>query len=104
MKNRSGNRNKTQNKLKWYTVDQVFKRASKKGEFQRAYREETARIKLARSIRETRISKKLTQAAVAKKAALPQSVIARIETGERGITVGTLGRVANALGKKVQLI
>lgn len=51
-----------------------------------------------------RIRRKMTQTAVAKKASMPQSVIARIESGERGMSVETLHRVATALGKSIQLV
>lgn len=87
----------------WYTLNQVFKKASKKDEFHRAYQEETARIKLAQQIRNTRISKKLTQKTVAERADMPQSVIARLESGSHGVSLDTLNKVAHALGKRVQL-
>ncbi len=89
---------------KWYTIDQVFKKSSKSGDFQRAYSEETERIKLVRAIRTIRISKKLTQAAVAKRADMPQSVIARLESGDHGVSLDTLNKVAYALGKRVELV
>ena len=97
--------NKAQNaaEIKWYSFDQVFGKVSKKKEFQRGYREEMTRIKLARKIREIRIGKKLTQETVAQKAAMPQSVIARLESGEHSVSLDTLSRVAHVLGKEVGL-
>ena len=92
------------NNNKWYTIDQVFKKSSKSEDFQRAYSEEVERIKLVRTIRKIRISKKLTQAAVAKRADMSQSVIARLESGDHGVSLDTLNRVAYALGKRVQLV
>ena len=50
-----------------------------------------------------RKAKKMTQAAVAKKAAMPQSVIARLESGDHSVSVETLRRVAHALGKRVEI-
>ena len=47
--------------------------------------------------------KELTQKMLAQRVGMSQSVIARIESGERGISVDTLGRVAHAIGKKIQL-
>ena len=82
-------------------MEEVFSKASRNAEFKRGYAQEHARIELARKIRETRIGKKMTQRAVAQKAAMPQSVIARLESGEHGVSVDTLNRVALALGKKV---
>ena len=47
---------------------------------------------------------RVIQWAVAQKSGMPQSVIARIESGDRGISVDTLGRIAHTLGKEVQLV
>jgi|GEM_PF-1447047 len=90
------------NNIKTYTAEQVFRNKTK--EFKRGYDEESARIALAKRIREEREKKKLTQVAVAQKAAMPQSVIARLESGEHAVSVETLTRVATALGKRVQLV
>ncbi|MDP3965821.1 MAG: helix-turn-helix transcriptional regulator [bacterium] len=94
----------TKKNLKWYTLDEVFGKYVKNKEFQRGYREESQRIKLASKIRATRIAKKMTQEAVAQKASMPQSVVARLESGEHGISVDTLGKVAHALGKEIALV
>jgi len=89
---------------KWYTIDQTFGKSSKKPSFKRAYAEETNRIKLARVIREARIGKKLTQAALAKMVNMPQSVIARLESGNHGVSLDTLSKIAHVVGKQVELI
>lgn len=94
----------TEKDLKWHSLEEVFRKASKSKVFREAYREETQRLRLAKQIRELRTSKRLTQKAVAKRADMPQSVIARIESGDRGISVDTLGRVAHTFGKEVQLV
>ena len=90
------------NGIRVYTLDEVFKKKNK--EFQRGYREEDMRIRLAKKIRETRIAKNLTQKAVAQRASMPQSVIARLESGEHTVSLETLGRIAHALGKAVALV
>lgn len=90
--------------IKLYTYEEVFGKYTKNKEFQRGYREESARIKLASKIRKTRIAKKMTQEAVAQKASMPQSVIARLESGEHSVSLDTLNRVAHALGKEVELV
>lgn len=46
----------------------------------------------------------MTQAAVARKVDMPQSVIARLESGTHSVSVDTLSKVALALGKKVELV
>src|SRR3989338_115542 len=93
----------TKKDLKFYTLDEGFKDRHTK-EFQRGYQEESARIALAYTVRQTRMKKRLTQAVVAKKASMPQSAIARLESGDHGVSLDTLSRVAHALGKKVALV
>lgn len=88
-------------KIKLYSFNQTFKKRSPA--FKRGYKEESNRIALAAKIRELREGRKLTQFAVAKEAEMPQSVIARIESGEHSVSVDTLARVAHALGKKVTI-
>lgn len=89
--------------LEWHSFEDVFKKASRSKEFQRAYNEELQRLRLSKQIREMRIAQHMTQKVVAQKTGMPQSVIARIESGETGITLDTLGRIAHAFGKDIQL-
>jgi ribosome-binding protein aMBF1 (putative translation factor) len=95
---------KTQQNLQWHSFDEVFGKVSKKKEFRKAYDEEIVRLRLARQIRDIRTANRMTQGVVAQKSGMPQSVIARIESGDRGISVDTLGRIAHTLGKEVQLV
>ena len=90
--------------LKWHTAAQVFGKARKSKVFQKAYQERLARHKIAYSIRKTRLAKKLTQVAVARKADMPQSVVARLESGAHSVSVDTLSKVAHALGKQIELV
>lgn len=54
-------------------------------------------------IRQRRMEKKLSQAELAKKAEIPQSVVAEIETGKsKNPTVDTAIRLAKALGCSVE--
>jgi ribosome-binding protein aMBF1 (putative translation factor) len=94
---------KSAKKLEWYTFDEVFKKDFKNKEFVKAYDEEMSRIKLARQIRENRLEKNLTQEAVALRAEMPQSVIARLESGHHSVSLDTLSKVAYALGKNIEL-
>ena len=90
--------------LKWRSFEDVFKGLSKNKAFREAYAEEITRRRLAKQIRDLRAFHQMTQRVVAQKSGMPQSVIARIESGDRGISVDTLGRVAHTLGKEVQLV
>lgn len=92
------------NKIEWHSIDQVFKKSTKSKAFKEAYSERKARIALACSIRETRSTKAYTQAEVARRSKVPQSVIARLESGEHSPSLNTLSKVAYALGKKIELV
>ncbi len=94
----------TKKDLKWHSLEDVFRQASKSNAFQQSYRGEVVRLRLAKQIRELRTGQRLTQHLVAKRANMPQSVIARVESGDRGISVDTLGKIAHTLGKEVQLV
>lgn len=86
------------------TFNEVFSEVSKDESFKQAYNEEITRLRLAQEVRLLRTKKHLTQEGVAQKAGMPQSVVARIESGERSVSVDTLGRIAYALGKEVHLV
>jgi ribosome-binding protein aMBF1 (putative translation factor) len=90
--------------LKWFTPDEVFGKVRKSKEFKDAYNEEMARLALAQAIRELRETRNFTQSAVAEKINMPQSVIARLESGRHSVSVDTLSKVAHALGKRVELV
>jgi DNA-binding XRE family transcriptional regulator len=101
MKKPIDEKNKAIGKLK--TFDQVFAKAAKSEVFKKEYSEELTRLRLASDIRKFRTAKNLTQEIVAQRANMPQSVIARIESGKYSISLATLNRVAQVLGKNVQL-
>ena len=88
-----------------YTHEEVFgKLENQTKEYRKAYEEEMTRLNLVRQIRELRLKKKLTQKMVAKRANMPQSVVARLESGEHSFTLDTLQRLASVYGKKVRLV
>ena len=88
----------------FYSAEEVFKKDMRSPAFRKAYNEEMARLKLASQIRELRLAKRLTQKAMAKKADMPQSVLARIESGTHSYSLGTLYRIAHAVNKEIQLV
>ncbi|OGZ08733.1 MAG: hypothetical protein A2762_00025 [Candidatus Lloydbacteria bacterium RIFCSPHIGHO2_01_FULL_54_11] len=94
---------KQNKKIEIHSFESVLKEFSKDKEFVRAYNEELQRHRLAKQIRSLRIAQNMTQRFVAQKTGMPQSVIARIESGQSGISLDTLGRVAHAFGKDIQL-
>ena len=86
------------------TFEEVFKKQMKSKEFRIGYQKEVARLNLIYQIKQARLAKKLTQKKLAEKADMPQSVIARIESGRQGLSLATVSRIASVLGKKIQLI
>lgn len=88
--------------LKFKTFDQVFTKSRQSKDFVKTYNEEMAYIRLARQIREMRLLKKMTQEELAKKVDMPQSVIARIESGLHSFSLATLQKFAAVFDKKIQ--
>jgi DNA-binding XRE family transcriptional regulator len=86
------------------TFEEVFKKSFQSAEFRSSYNEEMTRLKLANQIRDIRQKQQLTQKTLAEKAKMSQSVIARIESGENGISLDTLNRIASVFGKRVELV
>jgi len=85
------------------TFNEVFAKSFKSPSFQKEYNEELVRLRLAYQIKQIRLANKLTQKEVAGKAKMPQSVIARIESGTHSFSLGTLGRIAKVFNKEVGL-
>jgi DNA-binding XRE family transcriptional regulator len=92
------------NGLKFYDFDDILKEDLKSETFREAYNEELARLNLVGEIKKLRLEKKYTQKDLAQKAQMPQSVIARIESGEHSFSLGTLNRIAKVFNKEVQLV
>lgn len=80
------------------------KKALRDPKFKAAYDALEPEYKLAKSMIEARLAKKLTQEELARKAGVNQTTIARIESGTNNPTVATVSRVAAALGKEFKLV
>lgn len=72
-------------------------------EYQKILQEEKKILDIAIQIIEARKKRRITQVQLAKKIGMPQSQIARIESGSNNITIGTLNKVAGALDLKVKI-
>lgn len=72
-------------------------------EFQRYYKEASDEIDIAIALAAGRKRKRLTQAQLAKKVGMPQSQLARIESGNHNVTLKNLARVAGALDLRVRV-
>jgi DNA-binding XRE family transcriptional regulator len=60
-------------------------------------------LKAAMELRELRKKRKLSQSALAKKMHVKREFISRIESGTQNITLETLYRIGEAMGKKVEV-
>lgn len=59
---------------------------------------------LAHELLKARVAKRMTQTELAEAAGISQVIVARLESGTTNPTIGTVARVANALGKELQLV
>lgn len=73
----------------------------KNKEYKKLLKEEKELLDIAVQISVARKKRKITQVQLAKRVGMPQSQIARIESGNHNVTLGTLNRVAGALNLKV---
>lgn len=92
------------NKIKTYSFQEVFSKALKSKESRMEYEEELARLRLVRQIREIREKGNITQKGLSIKTRMPQSVIARFESGKHPISLNTLSRIASAFNKEIKLV
>ena len=90
-------------RVKAYSFREVFGQDFKSEAFKDVYLREIVRLRLARQMREMRLARKLTQKDIAEKAKMPQSVVARMESGKHSPSLYTLERIAQVFGKEVQL-
>ena len=80
------------------------KEALKDPELKAEYDALEPEFKMALSMIDARLAEKLTQEELAKKAGVTQNTIARLESGTANATIGTISRVASALGKELRLV
>jgi ribosome-binding protein aMBF1 (putative translation factor) len=91
-------------KSSFISLPEVIEKKLKNKKFKKAYSEEISRLQLAYEIRSLRQKKGMTQEQVAQKAKMPQSVIARIESGSRGFSISTLHKIAEVFDLEIGLV
>jgi DNA-binding XRE family transcriptional regulator len=85
-------------------IDGFLQQQLKNKEFRRFYEIECAKVALAQKIAEMRQDKHMNQKAFAAKLGVSQQFISQIETGGgRNLTLDTLIRIAESLGRKVRI-
>ena len=90
--------------LEFVHFEDMLKKQMKIRGFKDGYEKEVARLNMIHQIKQARLAKKMTQEKLAKKADMPQSVIARLESGRQGLSFNTIIKIASALDKKIQLV
>ncbi|MGC9599611.1 MAG: helix-turn-helix transcriptional regulator [Minisyncoccia bacterium] len=91
-------------KLKFIPFEKVLKEELKNPAFRKGFTEEVNRLRLAYQIKVLRQKKNMTQKQVAAKASMPQSVVARIESGKHPVSLATLYRIAHVFNKQIALV
>ena len=91
-------------KVRLENIDGYFNELLKNKKYRRAYEIERAKVALAQKIAEMRQEKHLNQKELAEKLGVSQQFISQIETGEgKNLTLDTLIRLAESLGRKVRI-
>ena len=90
--------------LKFVSLEDVLAKKLKNKRFKKAYDEEMSRLQLAYDVRSLRQKNGMTQKQVAQKAQMPQSVVARIESGAHGLSLGTLYKIAGVFDREIRLV
>src|SRR3989344_6045895 len=95
---------KVNKQYQFISLDNIIAKRSKRGKFRRTFSEEMSRLQLAHEIKAMRQKKRMTQEEVAIKADMPQSVIARIESGTHSFSISTLHKIARVFDKQIGLV
>jgi|SRR3989338_10180923 len=91
-------------KYNFVPLDTIVKEKLKNKQFRTSFSVEMGRLRLAHEIKALRQKRKMTQEDVALKADMPQSVVARIESGTHSFSITTLHKIARVFNKKVGFV
>ena len=81
----------------------MFAKYKKDKRYKEYYREASDMLDIAIKLSESRKKRGLTQAQLAKKAGMPQSQIARVESGNSNVTLSTVQKILSVLDKKLEI-
>ena len=95
---------KNEVKNNFIPLSKVIEKKIKNDQFKKSFSEEMSRLQLAYNIKKIRQEKRMTQIEVARKAHMPQSVIARIESGTHSYSIATLHKIARVFGRQISLV
>lgn len=101
------------NGVKFYTLDEVIRRSYPdkverrkflhEVELERKKLREEYEREVAADLRKARQKLKITQQELANRLNVPRTQITRIESGRQNITIGSLSKVAHAMGKTLKV-
>lgn len=89
--------------MKVYTLEDHLKHSLKNPEFKKAWEESEAEYQVSRALIAARLSKKISQRELAKKAHTTQAVISRLESMSANPSIGLIQKVASALNLKLKI-
>ena len=90
--------------LTFTPLDTIIRKKLINAQFRKSFSEEMGRLQLAHDIKTLRQKRKMTQGQVAARADMPQSVIARIESGTHSFSIATLHKIARVFDKQIGLV
>jgi len=89
--------------MKPFTYDDSLNEALKDPEFKKIWEANAIKREITKSIIGERIKRKLTQQELAQRAGLRQPSLARVESGGTLPSIATLAKIAQALGKRLEI-
>ena len=89
--------------MKDLTLNDYLKEQLRNTEFKREWEKSEAAHQVTKALIEARLKDKISQRELAKKAGTTQAVISRIENMNVSPSIGLLQRIADSLGKKLEI-
>lgn len=89
--------------MKDLTLDDYLKEQLKDPRFKKEWGKSEVSYQVTRALIKARIKGKISQRELARKAGTTQAVISRIENMSVSPSIGLLQRIANSLGKKLEI-
>lgn len=89
--------------MKEYTFRQDLKERLKDPEFRKAWEASEAEYQVSRALIAARLTKKITQKELAKRANTTQAVISRLESMSANPSIGLIQKIAAALNLKLKV-
>ena len=89
--------------MKDLTLNDYLKKQLKDPKFKREWEKTEAQYQVVRELIKSRIDGRVSQRELAKKAKTTQAVISRVENMTVSPSIGLLERIAEALGKKLEV-